>query len=552
MCRLWFGLALCLTGMSCAHSPFLWAQQSLPPDTAGSASPETPATKTDETAFSPLEQAERLYKIGKFEQAAERYNAIVEGGPDRAVAYAGLARTYLKLGKAPDAHRAASKAVESGPALAAAHSALGEVYIRQGKLQEAETEFLAALKADPADARSYLGLARLHQASYDFKKAKVAIDKAYRVDPADPDIAAAWVNTRSLAEQAKALEGTIDSPSNYYSRVDKAGFKQRLTVIGDQIAHPERTCGLVSPPEKTEIRLSAIGPKSEFIGARVEVNGAPSRLVVSTVSSGIVINRRVAELAGVQPISREDLDALGEQNPPEAYVGFAHSLKIEGVEFRNCYVTVIEKSSPRSFYDQVDGLIAAGFFSNYLVDLDIPNATLKLGPLPVRPAVENQESAAVNSDDPDAKSFHDRYIPKEMAAWLDLYRFGSAIVIPARVNGSGAELFEVASSTAMNVLSADFAREQASLKPDKVSANLEGINGRVSGETIGQVALEFANLRFKAVRVISFNDRSSESAETEIAGYLGTEILRNLRITIDYRDGLIRFIQERKPKPVRE
>jgi hypothetical protein len=51
-----------------------------------------------------------------------------------------------------------------------------------------------------------------------------------------------------------------------------------------------------------------------------------------------------------------------------------------------------------------------------------------------RPATEDQDSAAMDSSDPDAKNFHDRYTSPEMAAWTQMYHFGSAILIPARVN----------------------------------------------------------------------------------------------------------------------
>jgi hypothetical protein len=267
-----------------------------------------------------------------------------------------------------------------------------------------------------------------------------------------------------------------------------------------------------------------------------------SRLVLSTVSSGIVINGKIAEEAGVQPITRVDMEGIGEQSPPEVYVGFARSLKIENLDFKNCYVTVVEQSSPRSFYDQFEGLIAAGFFSAYLVDVDIPHAKLKLQPLPSRPATEDQDSAAMDSSDPDAKNLHDRYISPEMAAWSQMYYFDNEILIPARVNDSPSELFEVAAASKYNVLAPEFARERASLKRDKVPARLEGTNGKVSAELTGQVKLEFAGLHFNAIRVFSFDDtRSGDSAETEISGYLGFEILRNLHLIIDYRDGLIHF-----------
>jgi tetratricopeptide (TPR) repeat protein len=531
-----FCLIFCVLGMGLADAPFARAQVRT--------SPAAHAAKIEHKPITPtlLEQAQRAYRLGQFDAAVEHYRAIIALGSDKALAYAGLSRTYLKLNKLNDAYLAATKGVEDGALVAATHSALGEVYFRQGKLDEAQAEFLTALKLNPADSRSYLGLARLDQATYDFKKAKVAIDKAHSLDPADPDIEGAWVDTRSLVEQAKALEVNISSETGYYSRAAKVGLKQRLTVIKDQIGHPERTCEMVSRPEKAEMGLKRIGPKKEFVGLDVRVNGVAAPLVLSTSSSGIVINGKVAEKSGVRPIARTDLDALGEQNPPEAYVGFVRSLTIENIEFQNCYVTVVQETSPRSFYDQFEGLIAAGLFSDYLVDLDIRHAKLGLEPLPPRPDIGDQESVAMDLGDPDAKTFNDRYVAKQMAAWTRMYRFGSAILIPARVNDSPPNLFEVTTSSGLSVLAPEFAKEYAPLGRDKAPTHLEGINGKVGGVSTGRVKLEFAGLHFETIRMISFDETTpSDSPETEVSGYLGFEMFRNLRMLIDYRDGLIHF-----------
>ena len=145
--------------------------------------------------------------------------------------------------------------------------------------------------------------------------------------------------------------------------------------------------------------------------------------------------------------------------------------------------------------------------------------------------------------------FRSRYTSPEMASWAQMYHFGNAILIPARVNDSPPELFEVAASSKYNVLAPDFARERASLKGDAAAARLEGINGKISAASKGKVKLELADLHFKAIRVISFDDsRSRDSAETKISGYLGLDLLRNLHFIIDYRDGLIYFEKGQKPE----
>jgi Flp pilus assembly protein TadD len=545
--RLSLCLVLWIAGMGFAGSPLLSQQQPGPvsPAAEGSPSTSTATTKEQPPQLTPLQEAKELYSAGKFDKAADRYYAIIATDPtaDKAVAFTGLARAYLKLGKPDDAYVAATKALEQNPSFAAAHTVLGEVYFHQGKPEQAQAEFLAALKLDPSDARANLGLSRFYQSTYDFKQAKIAIDKAYSIASTDPDIADAWVETRPRAEQAKSLEERIAAHSGYYSRAERAGFRQRLTLIQDEIEHPERTCQMAAPPEGADLRLNSIGPKKEFTGLQAHVNGVSARLVLSTVSSGIVINRKIAEGAKVLPIARADLDALGEQNPPEVYIGFAPSLKIENLEFENCYVTVIEQAAPKSFYDQFDGSIAAGFFSTYTVDLDMVNGMMSLRPLPSRPDAE-QNNGPADTSDPDARNFHDRYVAPVMAAWTRMYRFGSAILIPAQVNNSPAALFEVSTSTEFNILSPAFAQKWASLGTGKrtQSAGLEGINGRVSTPLMGKAKLAFADLHFDKVRVMSFDDaRSSESAGTQISGFLGHELLRSLHVAIDYRDGLILF-----------
>jgi tetratricopeptide (TPR) repeat protein len=542
-----FCLSFLLVALIVGASHTLYAQNPAPPSQASVPVPSVSegATKQPTTPAPSLKEAQELYLAGKFDKAVDRYYATIANDPGNSDAYVGLARAYLKLGKPADAYVAATKAIQQNSSLASAHSALGEVYFRQGKPNQALEEFLAASKLSDTDARAYLGLSRVYQATYDFRKAKLAIDKAYSLDPADPDVADAWIDTRPRVEQIKDLHDKIAARSNYYSRSERAGFRQRLNLLDDQLQHPERTCRLVSPTDNALLTLATVGPKKEFISVPSQVNGVAARLVLSTVSSGIVINRKIAEDAKVLPVARADLDALGEQNPPEVYIGFAPILKIQDLEFQDCYVTVIEKAAPNSFYEQFDGSIAGGFFSGYgyLMQVDIPNRTLQLQSLQSRPLQEDQNSS-IDSSDPDARNFHDRYVAPEMGAWARMYRFGSAILIPVAVNSSPPELFEVASSSEFNLLSPDFAQKWAVLGAGKKmeSAGLEGVNGRVSTPVSGKATFDFAGFHLNKVRVLSVDDtRSSEAAGIQVSGFLGFELLRNFRITIDYRDGLIHF-----------
>jgi len=512
-----------------------------PPATSSSISPIRVTEKP--IAFTPIEEAQNLYLMGEFDQAVERYQSLIRGGADDAVAYAGMARAYLKLEKPDKAYTAASKAVELDPFLATAHSALGEVYFRQGQLYEAQTRFLFPFKQGQQDARSYLGLARLYLASFNSKRAKVAIDKAYSLSPHDPEISGEWLNTRPIPEQIKAMEALLASPSGFYSRRAVADIRHRLAMMKDEVEHPERTCSLVNPPERDEMPLVLAGNAdhpSRMLALEVAVNGAKSKLVIGTGEQGIVINGKIARKAHVEAIIRTDEEGLGKENPPESYAGFVRSIKVGAFEFRNCYLTVDERVAPGSYFDYFDGSIDAVYFHNYLVDLDMPHARLRLEPLPQRPATEDQDGEQMNWTDPDAAKFHDRYTAPDMSTWTQLYRFGNLLAVPTQFNESPPELFDISTAAERNVISADFARNWATL--EGTAPPMFGINGRIDNRFTGTAKLQFAGLVFYSTAENSADLTTvNERVGTQIEGTLGFEVLHNLRTEIDYRDGLIHF-----------
>jgi tetratricopeptide (TPR) repeat protein len=538
-------LLLCIAGTICAES-LLWGQGPTPVIPPPTASLDAYPAKIHEepVAFTPLEAAQKLYLMGRFDDAVERYNAAISTGTDAAVAYAGLARAYLKLKKPDEAYTAAQKAVELDPLLPTARSALGEVDLRRGSLYDAQTEFLFPFKENQVDARSYLGLSRLYRATGYFKKAKVAIDQAYKLDPKDPDISGAWINTRPRSEQMKAMETAIASSSNYYSRPQKAGLEHRLAVMKDEEAHPERTCSLADPPESVELPLVPAGDTNRpnpFAGLAVAVNGKVGKLVVSTGDAELAISDKIAEKAGVQEIVRTDMDGLGSENPPESYIGFARSIKIGSLTFQDCYVTVVEHAVHDSFFSKVDGTVGLEIFSRYLLDLDMPRAKLTLRPLPRRPAAEDADSARMDAEDPDAASFHDRYIAPEMRDWPQIYRFGHGILIPAAVNDSPPMLFGVSTTSYMNDLAADVIKKWASVRAD-VSSSIYSTDGKIDTQWTGSVRLTFAGLYFDAPTEPAFDLKMwNDDLGTETSGELGFQVLHNLRIILDYRDDAIHF-----------
>ena len=114
-------------------------------------------------------------------------------------------------------------------------------------------------------------------------------------------------------------------------------------------------------------------------GLEVYFNDHKSRLQVDTGASGLYVSRPVAEHAGLKPISRSEASGIGSKGAQGGYIAYADSIKIGGLEFKNCMVQVSDR---RNVVD-VDGLIGMDVFSNFLVTLDFPWRKLTLGPLPL-------------------------------------------------------------------------------------------------------------------------------------------------------------------------
>jgi tetratricopeptide (TPR) repeat protein len=482
-----------------------------------------------------------LYRKGDAAGAATAFQTLVtQGGEGVAKGYAWLARSDLRLHKVADAETAARKSVELEPNLPTGHSALGEVYFRQGKFPDAEREFLVPLKAGITDPRAYLGEARLSWASSYYKHAKHLIDKAHALDPRDPDIAEYWMDTLSRAERIKFLQEWLASDQKK-DESERLGMQAYLSVLLDREARPAAACRLATKVTATELPLESLmidAQKFRGFGLKVNVNGNPSRLLLDTGASGILLNSAVAERIGLRKIVDRKIGGIGSQGAASGYVAYADSIQIGELQFEGCYIEVVDRK--RSMNE--DGYIGTDVFENYLVDINFPDRKFKLTELPKPP--ETGESPAGLTLDSDApKGLHDRYIAPEMQSYEKFYRFGHDILLPTMVNTTAnSRLFLVDTGGYDVQLASDFARQVTKVHSDEFTT-LKGISGTVSYVyRADTVKLAFGRFMLKADDVVAFDLSSiSNNTGTEVSGILGFSLLYQLDMKIDYRDGLIGF-----------
>ena len=502
------------------------------------------ATPTADTATPSsnlsLQDALRLYRTGRLDAAARAYMQL-EGGPQAALAYAGLTRVYLKEKTPNDAYAAAAKAIELGPNAPDTKVAQGEAYFRQGKIPEAEAAFVEVINSGAENARAYLGLARVSQVISMYHREKQMIDKARSLDPADPDITRMWMGTLTLGERIKALHDYLAERTDDDEET-RVALQRQLENLQSLPTIPAHRCRMVSKVQSTATDLIPLiegGNRMRGYGLDVRLNGTSAHLLLDTGAGGILIDHKLAEKAGVEHVVESSIRGIGDKGAVGAYIGRVNRIRIGEIEFEDCEVEVADQGSVAGN----QGLIGGTVLSHFLIDIDMPNRKLRLSELPARPNEAPTEAGLDAGRDPGrTPQFIDRYIAREMQDYTRVFRIGHMLLIPTNLNKTVSKLFLIDTGAFNNLVSPDAAREVTHVSDDP-RMHVKGLSGTVKNVYSGdELTLQFANLQQRNLDIVSLDMKGiSDSTGTEVSGTLGFTMLRMLDIKIDYRDGLVHF-----------
>ncbi|MGZ4879006.1 MAG: aspartyl protease family protein [Candidatus Angelobacter sp.] len=512
-------LALCLAASAAAQT------------TADSVKP-IPPVAADAAALAgakePLLAARALMKKGQLKDAAAAFKALVEKDPTLAEAHAGLVRCLLRSNQLDEADGAGKKALAALPSSALVHAVVGDVAFRSGNFGDAEKEYRAALKIDTNSARAVYGMGRMLQMVSMNKRAKENFARAHQLDPEDGQITRHWLDTLPYADQLEQLKEMDVDPD------EKANSHRYLTALAGK-----KPWVLASEIKPMEIKMPQYGRKVEYVydvdrspktiskgfGLRVTFNDrASADLLLDTGSGGITIGRKLAEKAGAVKIADTWIGGIGDKGAVESYEAWVDKINIGGLEFHNCVVTV---SSKNDVLDDA-GLIGTDIFDKFLVTLDFHEQKMLLAPLPKNPA---------GSED---GKWQDRYIAPEMQGFTKFYRFYHDIVVPVVVNDKATGNFILDTGAELTTMNKKLATQVMKATADD-DYRIKGVSGSVSQVLTGQKAiLQFAKMRIEShdLPVFSF-DNTSANEGTEIAGLIGIRVLAQMKMTIDYRDGLV-------------
>jgi tetratricopeptide (TPR) repeat protein len=535
----------------------------------------------DDTKAPPIGQAiaaaDRLYRAGKFAEAEASYQALLNTDSKQLPAQVGLVRAMLRQQKIDEALDAVNTALTAQSNSAALLAAKGDVQFRRAEMSDAELSYLAAKKLDHKEVHAYLGLARLYSSYSMYRIAYGELQIAHEIAPDDIEVQRAWLGMLPRKERLAALEAYL-AGCHPDDEEETKRMTEYLEFLKATIDKPIHACKLVSKVEQTETKLETLYAEDfrrmRGIGLSVKLNDRNFHLLLDTGAGGIMVSRKVAEKAGLTRISAVHYEGIGDKGPQNGYTAGADHIRIGELEFQDCVVTVSER---RSLTDD-DGLIGADVFGGYLIDMDLPGERLKLSPLPKRPEdtvapkslnsegeeqanAEQKEGSATeqiskeqNSSAPGSQTPRrlprDRYVAPEMVNWTKVFRFGHAMLVPTSVNDSKPMLFGLDTGAFSNVVSLRAGRQVGKVSSD-YRDRIHGLNGEViKVYSSDKATLSFGHLRQSNLGIITLDlSTVSRNIGTEVSGFLGFAMLRQLELKLDYRDGLVDI--EFDPKRVR-
>ena len=525
-------------------------------------------------------EAEVVFQKGDHAKAETMLRDELAKTPNDPDKTALLVRALLWQWKTADASEVLAPALAAHPDSATLLTEKAELLYREGKPWEVANYIAAALKADPCFPRAYRIDSWLMGAESNRATMRKATLIAHQLDPDDPEIHDAWLNTLPVSQRIAAVESDIAS-GKITDQAKLDARKKYLEALKKFAAEPRKTCSLVSHQETAEVPMLAILAQqrggalhgslvANSFGLGVKINGHDSTLELDTGATGLTISKSAAERAGLKLTDTLKVGGIGDEGPAKGHLAYADSIQIGGLEFKDCAVTVLDNLRGdrasflgASFGDQ-DGLIGTDVFGAYLVTLDYPMRKLILAQLPQRPGqpketetrlatsgadvpekepVKSGTEAAANGNQtvPQIK-LYDRYIAPDMKDYLQVYRVGHDLLTPGSLHKPDVGLFLVDTGSWATQVSPDAARPYTKVDENKAQV-IMGLNGKVEHPYVAEsIDVIFGGISKRLLGVPAFPlDKVSSSVGMETSGIIGADILQELTIHIDYRDGLMKF-----------
>lgn len=392
-------------------------------------------------------------------------------------------------------------------------SVIGDRLFREARFEESETAYAEALDLDQRNVRAHLGMGKIAALLSEPERAARHISAAYQLGPRDPDAILALAN---VVENVNARQTLFRNFLALGSGPRAEDVKARLRVA-EKIGATALSV-LSSPYQDYRIPLANSRPGGLFLRARI--NGDREvKLVLDTGATGIVLNASAGLRMEFEFLAEAVFWGFGSATPAGARIARAALFETGVLKMTNLLLYV----SDTDLMPAADGVIGLDVFKDFLIRLDSPSRTLDLTPFRGQAESQSEERLACRD-------------------CMRAYRLGELLLLRGTVNGHADGYFVLDSGSPYSLISRKL------VPRDGRSAVFAGAQGPQD------VAVPAAplNIRFGAQHLVDFDYATfdtteiSERAGTEIAGVIGFSILRNVSLTVDYRDGLVEFGKPRR------
>jgi serine/threonine-protein kinase len=262
-------------------------------------------------------EAYQLYLKGRFywnkrtgeglKKSVEYFNQAIEQDPNYALAFAGLAESYVIFSgfavstpqeAYPKAKAAAKKALEIDETLAEAHAALGlELLAYEWNAEESSREFQRAIELNPnyATARHWYGNQNLLYTGH-FDEAIAEMKRAQELDPLslviNTDLGDTYFYARQYDKAIEQLRKTIEMDQSFYYAHYELGMAYEMKgSYAEAIAHYQKARGLNNDPRVLALlghALAASGKHNEALKTLSELKKTAKQHYVPAYNFAIV------------------------------------------------------------------------------------------------------------------------------------------------------------------------------------------------------------------------------------------------------------------------
>ncbi len=466
------------------------------------------------------------YRAGDYETAIPQLQSSVAKTPNDPVLRAALLSALVYEGRVEAAADAAAADERDFPQSPEVLAARGEFAFYMGDMGAAEKLFRSAVKIKDQTPRAAFGLYRLCRAASLYRTARLLCLQAHQIDPDDALITRAWLGYLVPERRKEIFDAFVKEHPWFYKHADRD--RENHVEVAEEL-NGRKLFELDGEHTATTIPLLPLlydAGHIRGVGVALRLNGGrPLKMLLDTGAHGIVIRQTAADKADLAHLGSTEAWGVGDAGTRKMFFAVADSCDIGPLKFKACSIAVTEGKARVAGDD--DGLLGADVFAGYIVQIDFQKMKLHLTPQPER--------------EPNPQGY-DRVIAPEEKDFTPVFRFGHRLMVPTALNGKSVGLFLIDTGGGMSTVDSTFARLSTKIHTDNFM-RVKGVSGNVKDVfEVDKALIQFARFQQRNFGLTSFNlNNSPEHEEVRMDGILGFPVLYLFRLTLDYRNGLVKF-----------